>query len=218
VESEEFDTVLYAIGRYAVTKDLNLENAGVKVNPNNGKIIAHNETTDVPNIYAIGDVLDGKLELTPVAIHAGKLLIQRLYNNSKVEMDYTNIPTTVFTPIEYGAVGFSEEDAIKKYGEENIEVYHSYFTPLEWTVGERGENHCYVKLVCVISENERVVGFHVVGEHAGEITQGVAIAIKMKATKAHFDQTIGIHPTSAEEITTLTKTKRSGEDATKTGC
>jgi len=217
-KTEEFDTILYAIGRYAVTKSLNLENAGVVVNPKNGKFQTVNEQTNVPNIFAVGDVLDGKLELTPSAIQAGKLLAQRLYNNSKKQMDYTNIPTTVFTPIEYGAIGYSEEDAIQKFGEENIEVYHSYYTPLEWTVGERGDNLCYAKIICNKSDNERVIGFHVIGEHAAEITQGFAVAIKLGATKDHFDETVGIHPSSAEEFTILSITKRSGVDANKSTC
>lgn len=210
--------MLYAIGRYAVTKDLHLEKVGVKVNANNGKIIAHNEQTSVSNIFAIGDVLDGKLELTPVAIQAGKLLARRLFANSKAQMDYTNVPTTVFTPIEYGSIGYSEEAAIAKYGEEKIEVYHSYYTPLEWTVGEKGDNLCYAKLVCNKEDNERVIGFHVVGEHAGEVTQGFALALKLGATKEHFDATVGIHPTSAEEFTVLHITKRSGEDPLKSTC
>ena len=216
--TEEFDTILYAIGRYAVTKGLDLEKAGLEVNKKNGKFVTVNEQTNVPNIYAIGDVLDGKLELTPTAIKAGKLLAQRLYNNSKKQMDYTNVPTTVFTPIEYGSIGYSEEDAITKFGKENIEVYHSYYTPLEWTVGERGDNLCYAKLICNKNDNERVVGLHVVGEHAAEITQGFAVAIKLGATKEHFDETVGIHPSSAEEFTTLHITKSSGIEAQKSTC
>lgn len=110
-----------------------------------------------------------------------------------------NIPTTVFTPLEYGACGYSEEKAIEKFGEENIEVYHSSFTPLEWTVPSRGENASYVKLVCLLPD-EKLVGFHVISPNAGEITQGVAIAMKAGVTKAHVDATIGIHPTCAEVI------------------
>lgn len=216
--SEEYDTILYAIGRYAVTKDLHLDKTGVQINTRNGKIITKNEQTNIPNIYALGDCMDGVLELTPSAIKAGRLLSQRLYNNSKRLMDYTNIATTVFSPIEYGSIGYSEEDAITKFGEQNIEVYHTYYTPLEWTVGERGDNICYAKLICNKNDKERVVGFHVLGEHAAEITQGFSVAIRLGATKEDFDETVGIHPSSAEEFTTLDVTKRSGKDPLKSGC
>jgi len=129
-----------------------------------------------------------------------------------------NVPTTVFTPLEYGCIGLSEEDAIKKYGEEDIEVYHTGYQPLEFTVAHRPENDCYAKLVCVRSQNEKVVGFHVLGPNAGEITQGFGIGLKLNATKADFDNLIGIHPTCAEVFTTLGITKRSGADASAAGC
>ena len=120
---EEFDTVMFAIGRRAETRHLNLEAAGVTTE-RNGKINAVNgdERTNVEHIYAIGDILDGMPELTPVAIQAGKLLARRLFGGSSALMDYNGIPTTVFTPLEYGNCGFSEEDAKEKLGEENIEV------------------------------------------------------------------------------------------------
>eukprot|EP01091_Cochliopodium_minus_P015808 TRINITY_DN5719_c0_g1_i1.p1 TRINITY_DN5719_c0_g1~~TRINITY_DN5719_c0_g1_i1.p1 ORF type:complete len:536 (-),score=154.89 TRINITY_DN5719_c0_g1_i1:169-1749(-) len=218
LQVEEYDTILYAIGRQAVTKDLLLDKVGVKTNSLNGKILGVNEQTTVPNIYAIGDCLDGVLELTPTAIKSGKLLAQRLYGNSKKQMDYTNIPTTIFTPIEYGCIGYPEDVALSKFGKENIEVYHTYFTPLEWTVGNKGENFCYAKLICDKSDNERIVGLHIVGEHAAEITQGFAVAMKMGATKEDFDGTIGIHPSSTEEFTSLHITKSSGADPFKSGC
>ena len=127
------------------------------------------------NIFAIGDILDGKLELTPVAIQAGVRLakvpslhltflsmnsslnfcLQRLFGDSKLLTDYVNVPTTVFTPLEYGCVGYSEEDAITKFGEEDIEVYHTYFTPLEFEGALRPTNECYAKLVCVKSQDVR---------------------------------------------------------------
>jgi len=195
------------------------------VNPN-GKITTVNEQTNVPHIYAIGDVIDGakldppsaETELTPVAIQAGKLLASRLFNCGTTMMDYSKVPTTVYTPLEYGACGMPEELAIEKYGEKNIEVFHSYYKPLEWTVPHRGDNACYAKLVCNIADNLRVVGLHICGPAAGEMVQGFAVAIKMGATKADFDGTIGIHPTTAEEFTTLSTTKRSGESAEKSGC
>jgi len=220
--ADEFDTVMWAIGRDPETHKLGLEKAGVVVDKV-GKIHTTYERTNVPHIYAIGDIIVDEpskrsLELTPVAIKAGILLAKRLYAGSTIPMDYINVPTTVFTPIEYGATGLSEEEAITKYDESNLEVYHSFYKPLEWTVAEREENVCYSKLICNKLENERVVGFHVLGPNAGEITQGFATAIKAGATKAIFDLTVGIHPTTAEEFTTLVTTKSSGEDAQKTGC
>lgn len=185
-----------------------------------------NEQTNVPHIYAIGDIIDGEAlnppsattELTPVAIQAGKLLADRLYAGKSALMDYSMVATTVYTPLEYGAVGLPEEEAIKLHGEDNIEVYHSYFKPLEWTLPHRGDNVCYAKLICLKPEGERVIGLHVCGPNAGEMTQGFAVAIKAGATKAHFDDTVGIHPTVAEEFTLLATTKRSGDSAEKSGC
>ena len=150
---DEFNTVIFAIGRDACTKNIGLENVGVALNSKNGKILHDsNEKTNVGNIYAIGDVLDDKPELTPVAIQAGKLLARRLCGVSDVRTDYVNVCTTVFTPLEYGCCGLSEEDAIAKYGEDDLEVYHQNFWPLEWTVAHRPENNCYLKLICVKSQ------------------------------------------------------------------
>lgn len=216
--SDTFNTVIFAIGRDPVTSNIGLDKVGVNLNKN-GKVIANEaEATNVSNIYAIGDILEGKLELTPVAIQAGKLLARRLYNNSKVLTDYVNVATTVFTPLEYGAIGFSEEAAIEKFGEDNIEVYHTNFWPLEWTVAKRAENICYAKIICHIPDKERVVGFHVCGPDAGEITQGYALGMRLGATKKDFDDTIGIHPTCSEQFTTMNVTKRSGKTINQSGC
>jgi len=132
--------------------------------------------------------------------------------------NYDNVPTTVFTPLEYGCCGLSEEAAIEKFGAEAIEVYHTNFWPLEWTVAHRPENDCYMKLVVNKSENEKVVGFHYLGPNAGEVTQGFAGMIALGATKENFDDLIGIHPTCAEGFTTLNITKSSGQDPGATGC
>lgn len=216
---DEFNTVIFAIGRDACTENIGLDKAGVEVNPKNGKI-KHNECeqTSADHIYAIGDVLDDKPELTPVAIQAGKLLARRLCGTSTKITDYVNVPTTVFTPLEYGCVGLSEEDAIAIHGEENIEVYHVGFLPLEWTVPHRPETACYAKLVCNKAENMKVLGFHYLGPNAGEVTQGFGGMIKLGATKEDFDDLIGIHPTTAETFTTMDITKSSGADATAAGC
>lgn len=128
----EYDTVLLAIGRKIITDMLNLENAGLTVLPN-GKFKANpDESLNKSHIFACGDVLDGRLELTPVAIEAGRRIARRLFNGSTKLMNYDTIPTTVFTPLEYGCCGLSEEDANKRFGPDNIEVYHSIFSPLEW--------------------------------------------------------------------------------------
>ncbi|KAK1168833.1 thioredoxin reductase 1, cytoplasmic-like isoform X1 [Acipenser oxyrinchus oxyrinchus] len=215
----EYNTVLLAVGRDACTRTIGLDTVGVKINVKTGKIpVNEEEQTNVPHIYAIGDVLEGKLELTPVAIQAGRLLARRLYAEHSTKCDYTNVPTTVFTPLEYGACGLSEEDSIQKYGEDNIEVYHSNFWPLEWTVPARDNNTCYAKIICHKQDSERVVGFHVLGPNSGEMTQGFAAAMKCGMTKEQLDNTIGIHPVCAEVFTTLSVTKRSGGDIAKGGC
>ncbi|NXU47969.1 TRXR1 reductase, partial [Turnix velox] len=191
--------VLLAIGRDACTRQIGLDKVGVKINEKTGKIpVNDEEQTNVAYIYAIGDILQDKLELTPVAIQAGRLLVRRLYAGVTTKCDYVNVPTTVFTPLEYGACGYSEEKAVEIFGEENIEVYHSHFWPLEWTVPSRDNNKCYAKIICNIQDNERVIGFHVLGPNAGEITQGFAAAMKCGLTKEQLDSTIGIHPVCAE--------------------
>jgi len=213
----EYNTILFAVGREPCTKNMGLEQIGVNLSKS-GFVVSDDECTSVPHVFAVGDVLDGKPELTPVAIQAGRLLAHRLYAAENKKMDYVNVPTTVFTPLEYGCIGYSEEDAIEKFGENNLEIYHQAFWPLEWTVAERENTVCYAKLICLMNEKERIVGFHVLGPDAGEITQGFAVGMKLGATKADFDNTIGIHPTCAENFTTMEVTKRSGADVEPTGC
>merc|ERR1711988_270377 len=223
-QTEVYDTIFNGTGRLPCTGGLGLENAGVKMT-DWGEIPVDKEQTNIPNIYAIGDVIEGIWELTPVAIQAGKMLAERLYAGASLYMDYHTIPTTVFTPLEYGAIGYAEEDALAKFGEENIEVYHTVFTPLEWSLApdfdepdafdlyEKDKTACLAKLVCLKTDAERVVGLHYCGPNAGEVTQGFATAMRLGATKLDFDMTIGIHPTCAENFTTLKVTKSSGESA-----
>jgi len=221
---EVYNTVMLAVGRDVCTSDLNLDKVGVKLNSKNKKILTTFEQTNIDNIYAIGDVIDESsangrvLELTPVAIKAGQLLADRIYGKSDVKMDYYAVPTTVFTPIEYGSIGYSEEEAIQTFGEDNVEVYHTSFWPLEWTVAHKPHDVCYAKLICNKNDNMRVIGLHVAGPNAGEITQGYAVAFKLRATKKDFDMTVGIHPTNSEVFTTLKTTKRSGEGIGGAGC
>jgi len=223
-KTQLFDTVLVATGRYADTEGLNLKAAGVEVT-RKGKFACINEVTNVPNIYAVGDVVEGMPELTPVAIQAGQLLAKRIFGKSTLQMDYINVPTTVFTPVEYSCCGYSEEDAKKKFGDFDIEVYHTQFTPLEMAAthrkshsGEEIGNFSSCKLICLKSDAERVVGIHYVGPNAGEVMQGFGLAIKLGATKADFDNVVGIHPTTAENFTTLKVTKASGDSADAGGC
>ena len=213
----ECNTVLFAIGRTACTESLNLESIGVKVNSKTSKVIVNEaEQSSVNNIYAIGDVIEGKLELTPVAVQAGQLLSQRLFGKGKVLMDYVNVPTTVFTPLEYGCCGYSEEDAHEKFGKDNIEVHHNLFQPLEWVIGQKA-GVCYAKLVCKNDDN-RVIGFHIIAPNAGEMTQGFALALRIGAKKEDFDSLVGIHPTNAEVFTVLDITKSSGKELVASGC
>eukprot|EP00762_Andalucia_godoyi_P006516 ANDGO_04979.mRNA.1 Thioredoxin reductase SEP1 len=218
-DEDVFDTVLAAVGRVPFTEGLQLNNAGVAFSEFSKHVIVdEHEKTSVDHIYAIGDCIKGGLELTPVAIMTGRLLARRLFAGSQQKMDYSNVATAVFTPIEYGAVGLSEEAAESKFGAADLEVYHSYFQPLEYTVPHRPENKCYAKVVCVKSQNNRVVGMHILSPNAGEIIQGYAVGIKMGMTKDDLDRTVGIHPTVTEEFTTMAITKGSGVDARKSGC
>uniref|UniRef100_A0A8C0D0Z0 thioredoxin-disulfide reductase (NADPH) n=1 Tax=Balaenoptera musculus TaxID=9771 RepID=A0A8C0D0Z0_BALMU len=184
-----------------------------------GKIPVNDvEQSSVPYVYAVGDVAEGKPELTPVAVQAGKLLARRLFGGRLEKCDYINAPTVVFTPLEYGCCGYAEEKAVEVYRKENLEVYHTLFWPLEWTVARRDSNTCYAKIICSKFDNDRVIGFHILGPKAGEITQGFAAAMKCGLTKQLLDDTIGIHPTCAEVFTTLEITKSSGLDITQKGC
>jgi len=221
--ADEYDTVVGAIGRGADTAALGLENAKVTTNARNGKIPCVHEQSDVPNIYAIGDVVDGEPELTPVAIQAGVLLARRLFAGATEPMNYKNVATAVFTPLEYGCVGLSEDDAIKMYGEANVDSYISEFLPLEWSLSEEraadAVPKCFVKVV--VDKNapgQTVLGLHYLGPNAGEITQGLAIALKKGITYAEMMEVVGIHPTVAEEFTTVSVAKSSGESAEKGGC
>mmetsp|Transcript_3982 Transcript_3982/g.4599 ORF Transcript_3982/g.4599 Transcript_3982/m.4599 type:complete len:611 (+) Transcript_3982:125-1957(+) len=216
--SDEFDTVFAAVGRTPDFEKLGLENAGVKASPKSGKLLTIQEQTNVPHIYAIGDVQEGHLELTPVAIESGKLLAARLYGNSKVQMDYRDICTTIFTPLEYGCCGCSEEEALELAGDA-VEVYHTAFTPLEWTVPDNRQfNDCYCKVIVDSEDNNRVLGFHILSPNAGEITQGFGIGLKLGMNFQDLSSLVGIHPTVAEELTNLTIKKSSGESAVSAGC
>merc|ERR1712232_771058 len=217
---DTYDTVLVAIGRSADTSKLGLENVNVATSSKNGKISTVLEQTSTPHIYAVGDVMEGCPELTPVAIQAGINLSRRLFGKSQEPMDYVNVCTTVFTPLEYSCVGLSEDDAKEQLGMGNIEVYHREFTPLEWSISEKRHNHGngFAKVAVDKTENEKVLGIHYLGPNAGEVMQGYGVGMKKGMSFKELTDTVGIHPTSAEEIVTLSISKSSGQDAAAGGC
>ena len=193
------NTVVFAIGRAPCTDKIGLEKAGVTVNKKTGKIaVNEEEQTNVANIFALGDIVQGRPELTPAAIESGKLLSHRLFGGHKRLANYDYIPTTIFTPIEYACVGVSEEAALDKFGSQNIEVYHQGFRPYEWALTPRNVNACWAKVITLKSEGEKVIGFHFLGPNAGEVAQMAALALKIGTSKDDLDHLIGIHPTSAE--------------------
>lgn len=232
--SELYDTVLYAIGRKGDIDGLNLETLNMNVNKSNNKIIAdHLSCTNIPSIFAVGDVAENVPELAPVAIKAGEILARRLFKDSDEIMDYSYIPTSIYTPIEYGACGYSEEKAYELYGKSNVEVFLQEFNNLEISAVHRQKHiraqkdeydldvssTCLAKLVCLKNEDNRVIGFHYVGPNAGEVTQGMALALRLKVKKKDFDNCIGIHPTDAESFMNLFVTISSGLSyAAKGGC
>lgn len=216
-KSELFDTVLLAIGRYVDSSLISADKIGLAIAKNGKLKVNDNDQTNISNIYSIGDCAEGRPELTPPAIMAGRLLARRLYAGSKILMNYRNIATTVFTPLEYGAVGLSEDDAKKALGEENVIVYHSEFTPLEWNFDlMRGET-CYLKIVCDKTKDDQIVGFHILSPNAGEIVQGMSVAMNCGVNKKQLDMTVGIHPTIAEEFIGV-KAVKGVDEAKKTGC
>eukprot|EP00397_Hematodinium_sp_SG-2012_P025179 GEMP01026283.1.p1 GENE.GEMP01026283.1~~GEMP01026283.1.p1 ORF type:complete len:541 (+),score=93.11 GEMP01026283.1:152-1774(+) len=274
-----FDTVLLAIGRNGTGHLLDLEKAGVEYEKKTGKISANLfDETNVPNIFAIGDVVKGRPELTPLAMQAGAYLADRLFPSpdaAKVgrddpvaatrptrgrlrsilhdltdrwrlkrcvrdthlnsddttpgplhassqvpgkpkTVDYKNVATAVFTPLEYGVCGLSEEDARTELGDDCV-IYHSNYTPLLWNLNPDRTN-CFIKII-VNAKTDVVVGIHIVGPNAGEVIQGYGAAMKAGITKAQLDDTVGLHPTDAEYVTTVSQIKQEGvELQTGGGC
>jgi glutathione reductase (NADPH) len=197
----ETDCVIWAIGRTPTTDKINLAAAGVEVNENGYVPVNEHHETNVPGIYALGDII-GKIELTPVAVKSGRILAERLFNNiTDVVMDYTNVPTVVFSHPPIGTMGLTEPEAVAEYGEENVKVYTSSFAAMYTAVTEHRQM-TRMKLICA-GDDEKVVGIHGIGFGMDEILQGFGVAMKMGATKADFDACVAIHPTSAEEFVTL---------------
>jgi glutathione reductase (NADPH) len=196
------DTLVWAIGREPAIDNINLESTGVKLNDKGFIDTDKYQNTNVNGIYAVGDNT-GRAQLTPVAVAAGRRLCERLFNNKPDEhLDYTGIATVVFSHPVIGTVGLTEDEAIAEYGKENITVYNSQFTALYQAMTEDYRDPTRMKLICA-GKDEKVVGLHSIGFGSDELLQGFAVAMKMGATKADFDNTIAIHPTSAEEFVTL---------------
>ena len=192
------DLVMYATGRKPNTKGLGLAEIGVALDDNGAVVVDEWQRSSVPNIYAVGDVTD-RINLTPVAIAEGRAIAETLYNNNPIKMDHRDVPSAVFSQPPIGTVGLTEEEARREYDE--IDVYSARFKPMKNTLSGRDER-TFVKLV-VDAETDRVLGCHMLGQDAPEIVQGLAIAVKCGASKRMFDQTVGIHPSAAEEFVTM---------------
>jgi glutathione reductase (NADPH) len=196
------DTLVWAIGREPAIDNINLESTGVKLNDKGFIDTDKYQNTNVNGIYAVGDNT-GRAQLTPVAVAAGRRLCERLFNNKPDEhLDYSGIATVVFSHPVIGTVGLTEDEAIAEYGKDNTTVYNSQFTALYQAMTEDYRDPTRMKLICA-GKDEKVVGLHSIGFGSDELLQGFAVAMKMGATKADFDNTIAIHPTSAEEFVTL---------------
>lgn len=192
------DQVLFAIGRHPNVANLGLEKAGVAINPENGGIAVDGfSRTNVPHIYAVGDVTH-RFNLTPVAIREGHAFADSVFGNKPTRVDHADIPTAVFSQPEVGTVGLTEAQARAEYA---VDIYKATFRPLKATLSGR-DTRMLMKLV-VDATTDRVLGCHIVGDGAAEMTQVVGIAIRMKATKADFDATMALHPTAAEELVTM---------------
>lgn len=199
--SQIVDTLVWAIGREPATDNINLQAAGVQTNAKGYIQVDKFQNTNVKGIYAVGDNT-GAVELTPVAVAAGRRLSERLFNHKPNEyLDYNLIPTVVFSHPPIGTIGLTEPKAIEQYGENNVKVYKSSVTSM-YTAVTQHRQPCRMKLVCV-GPDEKIIGLHGIGFGVDEMIQGFAVAIKMGATKADFDNTVAIHPTGSEEFVTM---------------
>ena len=199
---QRVDCLIWAIGREPATDKINVQAVGVETNERGFIKVDKYQNTNVPGIYAVGDIIEGGIELTPVAVAAGRRLSERLFNNKPNEhLDYRLVPSVVFSHPPIGTVGLTEPQAIAQYGAENVKVYKSSFTSM-YTAVTQHRQACRMKLVCV-GQDEKIVGLHSIGFGVDEMIQGFAVAIKMGATKADFDNTVAIHPTGSEEFVTM---------------
>ena len=192
------DCVMYATGRVPRVEGLGLENLGIEQQANGAIIVNDTFQTNVPSVYAVGDVID-RVQLTPVALAEGMALVKHLYQGQDINVDYNLIPTAVFCQPNIGTVGLTEEQA--RAQNHDIDIYRSEFRAMKHTISG-SEERTLMKMI-VDKATDKVLGVHMVGPDAGEIIQGIGIALKAGATKAVFDSTIGIHPTAAEEFVTM---------------
>ena len=197
-KKESFELVMFATGRKPNTADLGLEAAGVKLGADGAVLVNEYSQSSVASIHAIGDVTN-RLNLTPVATAEGMALAKTLFGGQPTPVDHDNVPTAVFANPNLATVGLSQEKARERYGK--LDIYKTAFRSLRHSMGH-SEERIFMKLV-VDAASQRVVGAHMLGPDAGELIQGIAIAVKLGATKAQFDATLGIHPTAAEEFVTL---------------
>ena len=202
-DTHTVDQVIWAIGREPVTDLINLQATDVETTERGFIKTDEYQNTSVTGIYALGDIMEGGIELTPVAVKAGRMLAERLFNPElpDAKMDYDLVPTVVFSHPPIGTIGLTEPQAIAKYGEENVKVYTSTFAAM-YTAVTQHRQPCKMKLVCV-GEDEKIVGLHGIGFAVDEMVQGFAVAMKMGATKADFDSVVAIHPTGSEEFVTM---------------
>ena len=203
-KSQNVDQVIWAIGRQPTTDAINVAAAGVEVNSDGFVKVDEFQNTTAKNVYAVGDIIENGIELTPVAVKAGRTLSERLFNKElpdDLKMDYNLVPTVVFSHPPIGTIGLTEQEAISQYGEENVKIYQSGFTAM-YTAVTKHRQPCKMKLVCAGPE-EKVVGLHGIGFAVDEMIQGFAVAMKMGATKADFDAVVALHPTGSEEFVTM---------------
>lgn len=199
--THETDLVLWATGREPNVENLNLEAVDVELADNGHIKVDKYQNTTAENIYSVGDVI-GKINLTPVAIAAGRQLSERLFNGqADAHLEYKDIPTVVFTEPPIGTAGLTEEEAVEEYGEGNLKIYKTSFTSMHSSITNNRQK-AYMKLVTA-GEDEKIVGLHGIGQGMDEMLQGFAVAVTMGATKADFDRTVAIHPTAAEEFVTM---------------
>lgn len=200
-QSLTVDCLIWAIGRVPATENLNLDAINLTTNARGHIQVDKFQNTAIPHVYAVGDVI-GMVDLTPVAVAAGRRLAERLFNNKPQEhLDYNNVPTVVFSHPPIGTIGMTEPQAREHFGTHNVKIYTSSFTAMYTAVTQHRQPY-KMKLVCV-GEEEKIVGLHGIGFGMDEILQGFAVAVKMGATKRDFDNTVAIHPTAAEEFVTM---------------
>lgn len=197
------DQVIWAIGRHPTTDKIDVAAAGVNLTESGHIIVDEYQNTSAENVYAVGDIIENGIELTPVAVKAGRLLSERLFNPEMpdAKMDYKLVPTVVFSHPPIGTIGLTEPEAKEQYGDDDIKVYTSTFAAM-YTAVTQHRQPCKMKLVCQ-GPDEKIVGLHGIGFAVDEMIQGFGVAMKMGATKADFDSVVAIHPTGSEEFVTM---------------